>query len=161
MTQGPNCRRRRRPLAPGVVCPTPAGFARVFCEHCKNEYLLPFSCKCRGICPSCDAKRAAAFAAFLKDDLLEDVCHAQWVRNWARLIKRMYQVEPLKCDYTRSDTILEGAQRFASVTENRRGIIRLDRVGNSRGSRSEGLSNFLLVLVLLVLVLTQKVLTFL
>jgi hypothetical protein len=22
-----------------------AGFARVFCEHCKNEFLLPFLCK--------------------------------------------------------------------------------------------------------------------
>ena len=53
------------------------GFARVFCDHCKDEYLLPFSCKCRGICPSCDAKRAAVFAAYLKDELLENVCHAQ------------------------------------------------------------------------------------
>jgi len=24
-----------------------SGFARVFCRHCKDEYLLPFSCKCR------------------------------------------------------------------------------------------------------------------
>jgi hypothetical protein len=33
-----------------------SGFARVFCGHCKDEYLQPFSCKCRAICPSCDAK---------------------------------------------------------------------------------------------------------
>jgi hypothetical protein len=64
-----------------------AGFARVFCEHCKNEYLLPFSCKCRGICPSCDAKRAAAFATFLKDELLEDVCHAQWVFTLPKMLR--------------------------------------------------------------------------
>jgi len=47
-----------------------SGFARVYCKHCKEEYLLPFSCKCRAIYPSCDAKRAAAFAGYLKDKLL-------------------------------------------------------------------------------------------
>jgi hypothetical protein len=64
-----------------------SGFARAFCGQCKNEYLLPFSCKCRGICPSCDAKRAAAFAAFLKDELLEDVCHAQWVFTLPKMLR--------------------------------------------------------------------------
>ena len=37
--------------------------------------LSTLSCKQRGICPSCDAKRAAAFAAFLKDEVLENVGH--------------------------------------------------------------------------------------
>ncbi|MCI0409162.1 MAG: transposase zinc-binding domain-containing protein, partial [Acidobacteria bacterium] len=46
------------------------GFARVVCENCRAKFLLSFSCKGRGLCPSCDAKRAAAFAAFLKDELL-------------------------------------------------------------------------------------------
>jgi len=52
-----------------------AGFARLRCEACGAEKLLTLSCKQRGICPSCDAKRAAAFAAFLHDELLEDVGH--------------------------------------------------------------------------------------
>ena len=63
------------------------GFARVFCDHCKDEYLLPFSCKCRGFCPSCNAKRAAAFVAFLKDELLQDVCHAQWVFSIPKMLR--------------------------------------------------------------------------
>ena len=63
-----------------------SGFARVFCDRCTDEYLLPFSCKCRGNCPSCDAKRAAAFAAFLKDELLENVAHAQWVFTIPKMI---------------------------------------------------------------------------
>ncbi len=63
------------------------GFARVFCDRCNDEYLLPFSCKCRGICPSCDAKRAAAFAAFLKDELLADVGHAQWVFTIPKMLR--------------------------------------------------------------------------
>ena len=37
--------------------------------------MLTLCCKKRGICPSCDSKRAAAFAAFLKEELLENVGH--------------------------------------------------------------------------------------
>jgi hypothetical protein len=55
-----------------------AGFARVLCDACRAEFLVTFSCKTRSLCPSCGAKRAAAFAAFLKDELLEDVPHALW-----------------------------------------------------------------------------------
>ena len=50
-----------------------AGFARLKCDDCGSERLLTLSCKQRGICSSCDAKRAAAFAAFLKDELLSNV----------------------------------------------------------------------------------------
>jgi len=53
-----------------------AGFARLKCRDWGGERLLTLSCKQRGVCPSCDAKRAAAFAAFLKDELLESVGHA-------------------------------------------------------------------------------------
>src|SRR3972149_11451511 len=28
------------------------GFARIRCDHCHSEYLLPFSCKTRTFCPS-------------------------------------------------------------------------------------------------------------
>ena len=38
-----------------------AGFARIKCDTCGAEHLLTLSCKQRGICPSCDVKRAAAF----------------------------------------------------------------------------------------------------
>jgi hypothetical protein len=48
-----------------------AGFARLKCDTCGAERLLTLSCKQRGLCPSCDAKRAAAFAAFLKCPALE------------------------------------------------------------------------------------------
>jgi len=43
-----------RPV-PGVLA---HGFARVRCESCKDELLVAFSCKGRGVCPSCNAKRA-------------------------------------------------------------------------------------------------------
>ena len=55
------------------------GFARILCPDCATEYLLAFSCKGRGLCPSCGAKRAAEFAAFLQDEVVADIGHAQWV----------------------------------------------------------------------------------
>jgi hypothetical protein len=63
------------------------GFARIRCPECKKELLLAFCCKGRGLCPSCGAKRAAAFAAFLPDELLADVGHAQWVFTVPKLLR--------------------------------------------------------------------------
>jgi hypothetical protein len=37
------------------------GFARIRCGSCHEEYWLAFSCKTRYFCPSCQAKRVAAF----------------------------------------------------------------------------------------------------
>ncbi len=33
------------------------GFVRAKCEGCRHEYLIPFSCRKRGFCPSCGARR--------------------------------------------------------------------------------------------------------
>jgi hypothetical protein len=71
------------------------------------------------LCPSCGAKRAAELGAFLVDEVVEDVGHAQWVftipkmlrvyflpppperaalrRRWANLIRRVYETDPLVC----------------------------------------------------------------
>ena len=46
------------------------GFLRVRCEDCHHERLVAFSCKRRGICPSCGARRMAEGAALLVDDVL-------------------------------------------------------------------------------------------
>ena len=55
------------------------GFARVKCSNCNTEYLLPFSCKCRGFCPSCHQRRVVEFGEYLHDEVLLDVSHRQWV----------------------------------------------------------------------------------
>ena len=69
-------------------CASPeCGFARLRCDSCHSEKLLAFSCRQRGICPSCDAKRAAAFAAFLNDEVLEDVPHAMWVFTIPKMLR--------------------------------------------------------------------------
>jgi hypothetical protein len=58
------------------------GFVRVRCEGCKSETLVGFSCKGRGSCPSCDAKRAALAAAHLTDTVLPQVAYRQWTLSF-------------------------------------------------------------------------------
>ncbi len=56
------------------------GFARAVCETCGDELLLPFSCKLRGICPSCNARRMSNTAAHLIDHVIApDLTLRQWV----------------------------------------------------------------------------------
>jgi len=55
------------------------GFLRVRCESCHDEKLVAFSCKKRGSCPSCGARRMADSAALLVDDILPHQPMRQWV----------------------------------------------------------------------------------
>lgn len=55
------------------------GFIRVVCGDCKHEKLVAFSCKRRGFCPSCGARRMAESAALLVDDVLRGYPVRQWV----------------------------------------------------------------------------------
>ncbi len=59
--------------------PAANGFARVQCTDCHEEYLLAFSCKTRELYPSCAARRAAATAVLLREEVLQEVGHVQWV----------------------------------------------------------------------------------
>ena len=49
------------------------GVARAECESCKHSIVIAFSCKKRGVCPSCAAKRAVIFAEHLHDKVLAPV----------------------------------------------------------------------------------------
>jgi hypothetical protein len=51
----------------------------VRCGACGHELLVPFSCKRRGICPLCTARRAEDTAAHLVDHVLPRVPYRQWV----------------------------------------------------------------------------------
>ena len=69
-------------------CATPeCGFARLRCDDCRSERLVMFSCRQRNICPSCDAKRAAAFAAFLHDEVFGDVPHSMRVFTIPKMLR--------------------------------------------------------------------------
>ena len=55
------------------------GVARVRCPDCRHEFLIAFSCKLRGLCPSCHQKRELLWANWAEQELLEDVPHRQVV----------------------------------------------------------------------------------
>jgi ribosomal protein S27E len=63
------------------------GFARVRCGDCRKDVLVAFSCKGRGLCPSCGAKRAAQTAARLREEIFEPVGHAQWVFTVPKMLR--------------------------------------------------------------------------
>ncbi len=63
------------------------GFARLRCSDCRREQLLPFSCKTRCFCPSCQAKQVAAFLEQALEQVLEEVDHRQLVWTIPRVLR--------------------------------------------------------------------------
>jgi len=55
------------------------GFGRAECRVCHRQIVVAFSCKMRGLCPSCNARRMCNSAAHLTDRVLPDVPVRQWV----------------------------------------------------------------------------------
>jgi len=55
------------------------GFAKAVCKDCGRTILVAFSCKRRGTCPSCNARRMCNGAAHLVDHVIPDVPVRQWV----------------------------------------------------------------------------------
>jgi len=74
------------------------GFARVRCAHCHHEYLLAFSCKTRYFCPSCQAKRVAAFVEWVNEEILEPVDHRQYVWTIPRVLRPSFAGTRLQFD---------------------------------------------------------------
>ena len=56
------------------------GFLRLRCGDCGRDKLLAFSCKRRGFCPSCGARRMSQTAAHLVDHVIPHMPVRQWVR---------------------------------------------------------------------------------
>ena len=62
----------------GSAWPTPSltrgilahGFARGRCAECEHDFLVAYSCKGRGICPSCNTRRMVETAAHLADHVI-------------------------------------------------------------------------------------------
>jgi hypothetical protein len=55
------------------------GVARFRCRECGESRFVPFSCKRRMACPSCDAKRAVVESGHALEELLPGVPYRQWV----------------------------------------------------------------------------------
>jgi len=63
------------------------GFARAHCSNCGYNFLVAFSCKGRGFCPSCNTKRMQETAAFLTDQVFPKVPIRQWVLSLPKRIR--------------------------------------------------------------------------
>ena len=75
----------RRLLDCGIV---ERGFCRVACKACHYEVLVPFSCKVRALCPSCDGRRMAGGAARLVDHTLpREADYRQWTLSFPRWLR--------------------------------------------------------------------------
>ena len=70
------------------------GFLRLRCADCAHEKLVAFSCKRRGICPSCGARRMAETAAHLVDHLIPRVPVRQWVLAFPIPLRVLFAAHP-------------------------------------------------------------------
>ena len=70
------------------------GFLRVRCERCHAEHLVAFSCKHRGFCPSCGARRMVESAALLVDEVLPEQPIRQWVLSFPYPLRFLFATKP-------------------------------------------------------------------
>lgn len=92
---GPLTHRRQRTLEGYLKCGRLVyGFARVRCATCSHEMLIAFSCQLRGICPSCQQKRAELLCRFMADEVIEPTSHRQLVFVLPKNLRRPFNDDP-------------------------------------------------------------------
>ena len=69
------------------------GFAWAYCHCCHTDFIIAFSCKCRGICPSCSTLTMVKTAAHLVEQVIPAIPVRQWVISFPLRI-RHYLLEP-------------------------------------------------------------------
>jgi len=70
------------------------GFLRLRCADCGHDKLVAFSCKRRGFCPSCGARRMAQTAAHLVDHVIPHVPVRQWVLSLPIPLRLLLAAQP-------------------------------------------------------------------
>jgi ribosomal protein S27E len=70
------------------------GFLRVRCDSCHAEHLVAFSCKRRGFCPSCGARRMVESAALLVDEVFPEQPVRQWVLSVPYPLRFLFASRP-------------------------------------------------------------------
>ena len=78
----------RRFLECGIVA---YGFARAHCEGCGKDLIIAFSCRMRGVCPSCAAKRYELFSRFVRKEVILPVAHRQLVFTLPKILRPFFQ----------------------------------------------------------------------
>jgi hypothetical protein len=86
-----------RPIIKDVVekyldCGNPrSGFARIRCPERHAEHLLTFSCKTRGFCPSCHAKRLEEWGEWVRETFLLDIPYRQVVFTIPKMLRVFFK----------------------------------------------------------------------
>ncbi|MEI6506112.1 MAG: transposase [Planctomycetota bacterium] len=75
----------------GLLC---FGFARAVCMTCRTGFVVAFSCKGRGVCPSCNGRHMAQTAAHLADHVIPPVPVRQWVISVPKRLRGMLADRP-------------------------------------------------------------------
>ncbi len=70
------------------------GFLRLRCGACTQDTLVAFSCKRRGFCPACGARRMAETAAHLVDHVIPPVPVRQWVVSFPIPLRHLFATNP-------------------------------------------------------------------
>lgn len=78
----------RRYLECGILA---HGFARAYCHECQHDFLIAFSCKGRGVCPSCNTRRMNETAAHLADHVFPRLPVRQWVLSVPKRLRYFLQ----------------------------------------------------------------------
>ena len=71
------------------------GFACAHCDGCHKDLIIPFSCKGRGICPSCNQRSMVETAAHLIDSVLPRVPFRQFVISFPLRIRHYLETHKL------------------------------------------------------------------
>jgi len=75
----------------GILC---FGFGRAVCMSCRTGFVVAFSCKGRGVCPSCNGRHMAQTAAHLADHVIPPVPVRQWVISVPKRLRGMLADRP-------------------------------------------------------------------
>jgi len=62
------------------------------CENCDKDEAVAFSCKKRGFCPSCTARRMAETAVHIVDNIMPNVAVRQYVVTFPYLLRRWLSI---------------------------------------------------------------------
>ena len=113
------------------------GFLRLRCEQCHAEKLVAFSCKKRGFCPSCGARRMANAAALLADEILPERPLRQWVLSMPMALRFLLATRPavlsavLGVVYRTISGHLLGVARLTRTTGHTGAVTLIQRFGSA------------------------------
>jgi hypothetical protein len=75
----------------GLLC---CGFGRGLCTGCGAGFVVAFSCKGRGVCPSCNGRHMVQTAAHLADYVISPVPVWQWMISVPKRLRGMLADRP-------------------------------------------------------------------